>query len=259
MTYPPERNGYPIEGVLNGGACYMWALSHEAMDPNHPLCYQPTRAVLFESNDFPQNDLCPIISIRNTFPRWPEVELLIQNLALARENENPSGRYTRFSIAQQVFFRNLVKVILRRNNIQTTDHLNDPGDYFIAVNSRDWWSVDHWAVGIRGLNGEKIYVQKTPAAPLSHGCNTIWDEGLPGAEIGITGLTDFQARVLNQVRPVCKVCFGGGILTFPTEANGNDWRYCGMCIDLYCPAHSTPQRTQNICQTCGTLLRSMHE
>lgn len=132
---------------------------------------------------------------RDYGPAEPDVEAMGKALERARSTGGKPGRFT---IPQSRFLTHLVRVILQENGLVPLADGGAPR-YTVEVRSSNWWNTDHWALGVLLPGAGRVYIQTTPARVLRHGCNDVWDEGLPQVTVGIRELLQVHVDTLDRV------------------------------------------------------------
>ncbi|WP_035056435.1 hypothetical protein [Andreprevotia chitinilytica] len=116
-----------------------------------------------------------------------------------------------------------------------------PGDahtYTLHMRTSRWFAWDHWGIGVRVPPGNVLnYIQTVPNFTIRHATDVMWDEHMPLASIGLTGLLQTHINVIDTIprapaaeakcrQPYCN----------RTHA-ATAWYRCGTCGTLWCDLH----------------------
>lgn len=238
--YAPSRDGEDIPGTDHGRiyeyACWNWTLSGGRLRVTDATS-APT--IVDDLLVFNWQDVNEIFGAgvnpapHGNYPGCaPDIQIMRNQIAHARTPR--ANRTTPFTAPQIAFTSAMVRVMLRANGI--TPSGGPIGTYVVVMKSSDWWSTDHWAIGVDvPPNNRRMYIQTIPNTPISHNCNVVWDEALPDVTVGITGLLQVHIDVLNTVpKAPCRTC-GTAHGRMPSVIHS--WHQCTTCGAIYCPTH----------------------
>lgn len=141
--------------------------------------------------------------------------------------------------SQNAFKIAMVRIMARQNGLTPNNNPNSP--YTLHLKTQNWYSWDHWGLGVLMPDGRRMFIQTITDVPVAICCDRMWDEGFPETVVGLNSLLAAHVNFLKSVprAPVrnahCVVC---NTTHGYFSSRWRHWHSCRVCGSVYCHTHA---------------------